>query len=98
MKRPRMNALKQKWKDFGVWFINDCGYSNLKIDNCSILFTVYFNINRRRDLDNMTQKFIIDSFVESGFIVDDDYKHVAEITMRCGYDKDNPRTEIKIIY
>ena len=27
MKRPMMNALKQRWKDFIIWFIKKQGYS-----------------------------------------------------------------------
>ena len=34
MKRPMMNDLKQKWKDFIVWFIKEQGYANLHIERC----------------------------------------------------------------
>ena len=34
MKRPMMNALKQKWKDFIVWFVRAQGYANLRIEKC----------------------------------------------------------------
>ena len=47
MKRPMMNALKQKWKDFICWFVNDKGYSNLHIDRCEISQTVFYPNNRR---------------------------------------------------
>ena len=39
MKRPMMNALKQRWKDFIVWFIDKKGYSNLHIEK----FDLWFN-------------------------------------------------------
>lgn len=96
MKRPMMNALKQKWKDFIVWFIENQGYSNLHIEKCEMKFTTYFSTNRRHDTDNTVPKFILDGLVESGFIVDDDSKHLTTLTLQCDVDKDNPRTEIEV--
>ena len=52
MKRPMMNALKQKWKDFIVWFVGAQGYTNLRIERCEIEQTVYYPNNRRHDIDN----------------------------------------------
>ena len=96
MKRPQMNALKQKWKDFGVWFIEDQGYTNLLIEKCEMIFTVYYPNNRRHDPDNTSPKMIMDSLVESGFIVDDDSSHILSRTLRCDVDKERPRTEILV--
>ena len=48
-------------------------------------------------LDNTVPKFILDGFSESGFIVDDDGQHLKSLTLRTGYDKNNPRTEIEVI-
>ncbi len=98
MKRPMMNALKGKWKDFIVWFIGQQGYSNLHIERCEMLFTAYYPNNRRHDTDNSCPKFIIDGLVESGFIIDDDHLHLTELRLRCGVDINNPRTEIDIIF
>lgn len=94
MKRPMMNALKQKWKDFIQWLINSQGYSNLHISKCEMKFITYYKTNRRHDIDNGCPKFILDGLSESGFIIDDDSKHVTSLTMECYVDKDNPRTEI----
>lgn len=94
--RIQMNALKQKWKDFIVWLINDIGLADKKIDDFDMNVTVYFNTKRRHDVDNQVPKFILDGFTESGFIVDDDEKHLHSLTIKTGYDKDNPRTEIEI--
>lgn len=33
---------------------------------------------------------------ESGFLVDDDSKHLTALTLEVGIDKENPRTEIKV--
>lgn len=96
MRRPEMNALKQKWKDFIVWFIEDQGYSNLRIEKCEMMYTVYKPTRRRIDLDNNCPKFIQDGLVESGFVVDDDMDHITSLTLRAGYDKERPRTEIAV--
>lgn len=92
-----MNALKQQWKTFGIWWIESLGYQNMKLDNFDIDITVYFSTKRRHDVDNQVPKFLLDSFSESGFIIDDDEKHLHSLTLRTGYDKENPRTEITII-
>jgi len=96
MKRPQMNALKQKWKDFMVWYIEDQGYTNLRISKCEMIYTVYYPNHRRHDLDNMTPKFIQDGLVLSGFVVDDDSENIVSLTIHCGVDTERPRTEIKV--
>lgn len=96
MKRPMMNALKQKWKDFVTWVIEDQGYSNLRIERCDIEVDTYYMTNRRHDVDNSVIKFILDGMCDAGMIVDDDSKHVLSLTLRCHTDKERPRTEITI--
>lgn len=98
MKRPMMNALKAKWKDFIVWFIESKGYANLRIQNCEMVFTTVFATNRRHDVDNTCPKFILDGMCECGFIVDDDSEHVRKITLSCETDRLHPRTEIDVYY
>ena len=93
-----MNALKGKWKDFIVWFVDQQGLANLRIERCELVFTTYFNTSRRHDVDNTCPKFILDGLCESGLIVDDDCTHVQKITLSCGVDKERPRTEIDIYY
>lgn len=94
MQRPQMNALKQKWKDFGVWLINKLGYTNLKLDKFEMEYITYMPTRRRIDPDNTVPKFFNDSLVESGFIIDDDGTHMKALILKTGYDKENPRTEI----
>jgi len=92
-------ALKAKYKEFGTWFIKSLGYENLQLDKFEVEMKVYMPTRRRADIDNHCSgfaKLIFDSFTETGFIVDDDYLHLTKITMSCGYDKDNPRSEIII--
>ena len=96
LKRLMMNALKQKWKDFICWFIENVGYSNLNIEKCKMKFTTYYKSNHRHDIDNSCPKFILDGLSESGFIIDDDSMHITSLTMECYVDKDNPRTEIEV--
>lgn len=96
MKRPMMNSLKQKWKDFIIWFIQNQGYSNLQIHKCEMTFSTYFKTNRRHDVDGTIPKFILDGFVDSGFIYDDDMRCLTKLILRCNIDKENPRTEITI--
>lgn len=96
LRRPELNALKQKWKDFIVWWIKDLGYEGKQLNKTKMTFTVYFSTKRRHDVDNQVPKFILDGFVEAGLIPDDDEHHLTEITLKTGYDKDNPRTEILI--
>ena len=98
MKRPMMNTLKQKWKDFIVWFIEDQGYTNLHINRCEMTFSTYYPNTRRHDVDNSTPKFILDGFVQSGFVVDDDSEHIESLTLRCFSDVERPRTEITVTY
>lgn len=97
MKRPMMNAIKQKWKDFTIWIIENQGYSNLHIKKCEMKFTTYYKTNRRHDVDAACPKFILDGLAESGFIIDDDRKHLTKLILECFVDKDNPRTEIEVI-
>ena len=95
--RIQMNALKQKHKDFIIWVIRYYGYENMKLENFEMEFTVYMPTKRRSDNDNFIPKFWLDGFTESGFIVDDDGQHLKSLTLRTGYDKNNPRTEIEVI-
>ena len=93
----QMNTLKQAWKDFIIWFINDLGYTNMMLDNIDVIYDIYHPTKRRTDPDNFSPKFIHDGFVESGFWKDDDREHLHSLTIRCHVDKDHPRTEIEII-
>ena len=89
-----MNALKQKWKDFGCWLIQDLGYENKKLEHFTVTIIVYFENRIRRDVDNQVPKFLLDAFTVSSFIVDDDMKHLKSLTLSAEYDPEHPRTEI----
>ena len=96
MKRPQMNALKQKWKEFISWLVENSEYSDVHIEQCEVKFITYYGTARRHDIDNGCPKFIIDGLCENGFIIDDDSKHITSLTMQCFVDTVNPRTEIEI--
>lgn len=96
MRRCEMNALKQRWKDFIKWVVEDQGYTNLHIEKCEISQTVYYPNNRSHDIDNSVPKFILDGLVESGMLTDDDSKHLTKLTLRCSNDIKHPRTELHI--
>jgi hypothetical protein len=98
MKKEAKNDLKQKWDDFTIWFINDLGLANKQIEKCEITVINYFKDKRVRDLDNVTIKFFQDGFVNSGFIVKDDYLHIESLTLRGRVDKNHCRTEFHITY
>ena len=99
MKRQAMNALKQKWKDFIIWwFIERQGLTNKDIQKCQMLFYTFYGTNHKHDPDNSVPKFILDSFVESRLIAGDDCGHLEELRLRCSVDIDKPRTEITIWY
>lgn len=96
MKRPQMNDLKQKWKEFGVWVVEMNNLSNLKINKCQITINFYFKDKRKLDLDNRSPKFLFDAFVSCELLVDDNYFHLNPLILKGNYDKDNPRMEIQI--
>lgn len=96
--RLQMNALKQKHKDFIIWWINELGLQNSHLEDFEAEFTVYMPTKRRSDPDNFVPKFWLDGFTEAGFITDDDGKHLKKLSLSTNYDKDNPRTEITIKY
>lgn len=94
--RMQKNDLKQKWKEFTIWLVEELGLTGRGLDSFEMDYCVYMPTKRRFDLDNLSPKFLCDGFTESGFIVDDDCSHLKKLTIHGGYDKDNPRTEINI--
>ena len=57
--------------------------------------TYYFKKRGRRDPDNFSGKMLLDPLVREGVLIDDSFDNV-ELRLKGYYDKDNPRTEIKI--
>ena len=94
MKRPQMNALKQRWKAFIQWLVEKNGYSNIGISQCTLEQIIYYPTEARRDIDNYVPKFILDGLTESGMVVDDSSRHITKLSLSCDIDKNNPRTEL----
>lgn len=94
--RIQMNAMKQSWKEYTMWLVKKYGYEGLNIEKCEITVKTYMPTKRRADTDNTTPKFVLDSLVESGVIVDDSYTCLNPLHLWLGYDKDNPRMEVII--
>ena len=64
--------------------------------NAVVTLTYYFKDKRRRDPDNYSGKMILDGLVRAGILKDDSFSNIDLVL--CGdYDKDSPRTEIKIL-
>jgi Holliday junction resolvase RusA-like endonuclease len=98
MNRQKMNHEKQKWKDFGIWLIDFCGFNNLKIKKCKIIIEYFFADRRKRDADNYLPKNLLDAFVEAGLLSDDSFNCVEALTILGNYSKNSARTEINIEY
>lgn len=90
------NTLKQTWKEFVIWLVNELKLNNFHISQCEIKYTTFFKTNRRHDPDNVSPKFVLDGFVEAGLLEDDDYKHIVSLITKCEIDKENPRMEFLI--
>jgi len=65
-----------------------------------ITYSIFYPTKRVFDVDNIgtvISKFTMDSLVEFGILVDDNYNHVPEIVFEFGgVDKVNPRCDVKI--
>ena len=57
--------------------------------------TYFFKKRGRRDPDNFSGKMLLDPLVREGVLIDDSFDNV-ELQLKGCFDKDNPRTEIKI--
>ena len=71
LRRPMMNALKQRWKDFGIWWLKKLGYDGLMLDKVKVEITVFMPTRRRADIDNhCCEKFLWDAFTEAAQTID----------------------------
>lgn len=59
----------------------------------------WYEPNRRRDIDNVSfaKKFILDSLVNKGVLINDSQRYVSQCVDNVFIDKLNPRVEIEII-
>ena len=61
-----------------------------------VIITYFFGSKRRHDPDNYNGKMLLDGLTEAGIIIDDSFDCIG-LTIKGGYDKENPRTEIQVI-
>ena len=65
------------------------------IEKALVEITYYFKKRGRRDPDNFSGKMLLDPLVREGVLIDDSFDNV-ELRLKGSYDKEHPRTEIKI--
>ena len=65
------------------------------LSRAKVRLIYYFETRHRRDPDNYSGKFILDGLVKAKVIEDDSFKCI-DLELVGKYDKDNPRTEIKV--
>jgi Holliday junction resolvase RusA-like endonuclease len=59
-------------------------------------FRISNETKTRKDVDNLTTKFIFDGFVDAGLFEDDSYFFVNPLIVSMDYNKEYPHTEIRI--
>ena len=77
------NKVKQDYADLVREFVKTLP----KYKKIQPKYTLYFNNNRKKDLDNYTfpmHKFLMDALVKGGVIEDDDYDYVTKLSTRFG--------------
>ena len=89
-----VNNKKQDWKDFILYILASNDLLDVGIKKCKVEYRTFLKARRKRDVDNITPKFIFDGLVEGNFIVADDIEHVVSLTTCGGYDAENPRIEL----
>lgn len=67
------------------------------IERAIVTLTYFFPTKHRRDPDNYSGKFILDGLVKSKVIADDSFDCI-DLQIRGKHDKENPRTEISVLY
>ena len=77
------NKVKQDYADIVREFVKTLP----KYKKIQPKYTLYFNNNRKRDLDNYTfpiHKFLMDTLVEEGVLEDDNYDYVTGFSTKFG--------------
>lgn len=84
---------KEKWH----WLVKTAvkGRPKRPIKRALVEIQYYFKTRTRRDPDNFSGKFLLDPLVSEGVLADDSFENVV-LRLSAGYDRENPRTEIRI--
>ena len=94
--RMVMNTLKGKYGDFAEWLVDKNNLRDSKFKNVVVEFRISNETKTRKDVDNLTTKFIFDGFVDAGLFEDDSYFFVNPLIVSMDYNKEYPHTEIRI--
>ena len=84
---------KKEWEKEIGWLCKK--FDEPQLENAMVEIIYYFDNKHRRDKDNYSPKFIMDSLTKAGIIADDNTDNIF-LNWKIKYDKENPRTEIKI--
>lgn len=87
MPRISMNTLKKNWGDFTKFVIEKQGLSMIGISHCECTVVIHQPTKGRADNDNYSLKFVNDSLVDNGVLVDDSYFVITQTTTKIIYDK-----------
>lgn len=93
------NNKKEKWGDLGKFLAKKYDMEGLEIENAMIEYIFYPETKAKSDLDNLigASKILNDGlFVQSGMFIDDNHYHINPLLVSASYDKEHPRTEIRI--
>lgn len=86
---------KKHWEELITYIANN-KIPNNPIEKAIVTITYYFPTRHRRDPDNYSGKMILDPLVRCGILEDDSFSNIVNLNLIGDYDKENPRTEIKI--
>ena len=89
--------MKKEAENIITLYINQ-QFKGVKFDGTVELSFRWYEINRKRDLDNIcfAKKFILDALVSNGIIVADGWRCVRGFTDNFFVDSNNPRIEVDI--
>jgi len=73
-------------------------FRELRFEKKVNIYVSFIEKSSRRDIDNITSanKFILDSIVNYGILIDDSQKYVTKIVSEVFVDKKNPRIEVRL--
>ena len=89
----KKSKIKKEWEEEIMWKCKKFGKPQYKEAKVEVLY--YFDNKHTRDFDNYVPKFILDGLVKADIIEDDNDNNIF-INWKLLYDKENPRTVIKV--
>ena len=102
--RQEMMDLKLRWEQRTITVLEQATAERLIpyrfTGTAEFFFRLYFENPRNRDLDNyfLIVKGIMDAFVTTAIVKDDNYRYVLQNGMRIFLDPERPRIELDITH